>query len=538
MIARITTFLGVFASLVLGVFILVQLYMAVPLPQPATLADAYWRAPFGQTMALQYVGLIVFVFQNVWILWVLPAFAMLFLWMALRHTGLGVSTFIEQIHSLETALGHTRTRMGALDDAWNTLTTQLDEVFGHSGDLWLVIDPVRGIKRFNRAAIVQAARTNPALETLEGRTLGELAKSEHLDKAIQRCFTERVAWSGEFPGNVPGQVYLAWLFPLGDDVALLLRDISFQRRDAAFGQQAEALLRQIVEESVRPVAVFDAQWRYLYASRKWPDVLGLNPTINLLGQEHWAIMPNFPPGRAVVEQQLASGQLLGNPEERCTFDGKERIVNWHLRPWRDTGGGLGGYIFTAVDVTDDVRLRQQLAQSAERENALAYSDSLTGLPNRQLFQDRLNMSLAQAYRQLGKIALLFLDLDGFKGVNDSLGHDYGDLLLKQVATRLKECVRTIDTVARLGGDEFTVILSVRDRGDAEQVAQKILQRISQPYDLNGKIADKVGTSIGIAFYPQDAAQASDLMKKADAAMYAAKQAGKRMYKFADALKDS
>jgi diguanylate cyclase (GGDEF)-like protein len=171
-------------------------------------------------------------------------------------------------------------------------------------------------------------------------------------------------------------------------------------------------------------------------------------------------------------------------------------------------------------------------QAEERENALAYSDALTGLPNRQLFNDRLNMALAQAYRQLGKVALFFLDLDGFKAVNDQLGHDYGDLLLKQVAERLKTCVRSTDTVARLGGDEFTIILAIRDKADAKQVAEKILATVRVPYDLNGKVADKVGTSIGIALYPQDGSQAADLMRKADASMYAAKQAGKNTFRFA------
>jgi diguanylate cyclase (GGDEF)-like protein len=126
---------------------------------------------------------------------------------------------------------------------------------------------------------------------------------------------------------------------------------------------------------------------------------------------------------------------------------------------------------------------------------------------------------------------MFLDLDGFKKVNDTLGHDAGDLLLKQVAARLQAQVRNTDTVARLGGDEFTIILSIRDRADAEQVAEKLLSAIRAPYNLNGQEAN-VGTSIGIALFPQDGGQAAELVRKADAAMYEAKQAGKNTYRFA------
>lgn len=259
--------------------------------------------------------------------------------------------------------------------------------------------------------------------------------------------------------------------------------------------------------------------------------MGLDGRETLVGHDHRIKVPDFPAERRVYEPQLAEGKRVGRDDERRVVNGREMILSWHIRPWMDAFGRTGGYIFTVVDNTESTRLRQQVVQAEERENALAYSDALTGLPNRQLFNDRLNMSLAQAYRQLGKVALFFLDLDGFKAVNDQLGHDYGDLLLKQVAERLKTCVRTTDTVARLGGDEFTIILSVRDRADAEQVAEKVLRTVRAPYDLNGKVADKVGTSIGIAMYPQDGTQGADLVRKADAAMYAAKQGGKNAWRF-------
>jgi len=152
---------------------------------------------------------------------------------------------------------------------------------------------------------------------------------------------------------------------------------------------------------------------------------------------------------------------------------------------------------------------------------------LTNLPNRILFQDRLNHALAEAKRNKLCVPLLFLDLDRFKVVNDSLGHDAGDLLLQRVAKRLGECLRESDTLSRMGGDEFTIILGALDSLDelivsVTQVAHKILTEFSKPFDLEGNEV-VVSISIGVAAYPEDGQTLSDLLRKADMAMYHAKQ---------------
>lgn len=157
---------------------------------------------------------------------------------------------------------------------------------------------------------------------------------------------------------------------------------------------------------------------------------------------------------------------------------------------------------------------------------LAHYDSLTDLPNRALFVDRLSTSITLALRGRYKVATLFLDLDGFKKVNDTLGHDVGDLLLQGVAQRLTSVVRSSDTVARIGGDEFTFILN--NIGSAEhaiEVADKIIAALSTPFDFDGRIC-KIGGSIGIALYPDDASDSQTLVKQADEAMYLSKQSGK------------
>ena len=160
---------------------------------------------------------------------------------------------------------------------------------------------------------------------------------------------------------------------------------------------------------------------------------------------------------------------------------------------------------------------------------MAYHDSLTGLPNRKLFSDRLGIALAQAQRNQKKVGVAMLDLDNFKDVNDTLGHDVGDLLLKAAAERLSAALRKGDTVARFGGDEFVLILpDLKAIEDAIQVAQKIVDSFCKPFliDTHQLV---VTTSIGIAVYPNDGTDEGILLKNADIAMYQAKQAGRARY---------
>ena len=171
-------------------------------------------------------------------------------------------------------------------------------------------------------------------------------------------------------------------------------------------------------------------------------------------------------------------------------------------------------------------------KAAERlTNFQAYHDLLTRLPNRALFNDRLELAIARAQRNERKLALMFLDLDGFKTVNDSLGHDLGDRLLKAVAERLQGCIRRSDTLARFGGDEFALLLpDVRAREDAAAIAEKILGGLNQHFVFGGRRLS-IGASIGIAMYPGAGESGDTLIRKADIAMYHVKGQGKRAYRF-------
>ena len=181
------------------------------------------------------------------------------------------------------------------------------------------------------------------------------------------------------------------------------------------------------------------------------------------------------------------------------------------------------------------RLAALYAIAVQRERAeetirqMEYHDSLTGLPNRLLFNDRFTLALAQAKRNKQKLSVMILDLDKFKEVNDSLGHNIGDQLLKGVGQRLAGLLRRTDTVARIGGDEFIVLLStIKHENDSIEIAQKIMHAFQKPFDIDDhKIRNT--TSIGIALYPEDGEDIATLVKNADIAMYRAKEQGRNKY---------
>jgi diguanylate cyclase (GGDEF)-like protein/PAS domain S-box-containing protein len=205
----------------------------------------------------------------------------------------------------------------------------------------------------------------------------------------------------------------------------------------------------------------------------------------------------------------------------------ELYIQWQtISMLPDAEGRPSRYVAVFSDVTElrrkDERIRQQ-----------AYHDALTGLPNRFLLLDRLEHGIDVARRAMSGLAVMFLDLDRFKVVNDSLGHEAGDLLLQAVAGRLELCLRKSDTIARLGGDEFVIVLSdFESTAEIALLSDRIVASLAAPFDLNGHPAH-IGASIGIAVYPQDGSEAGTLMKNADAAMYQAKGAGRNTFRFFD-----
>ena len=203
---------------------------------------------------------------------------------------------------------------------------------------------------------------------------------------------------------------------------------------------------------------------------------------------------------------------------------QERLIHLQGEPVVTGNGHTGGCIGTIQDVTEQRRSEKKMIY-------LANYDTLTDLPNRNLFQERLTHAINQANRNSSSVALLFIDLDRFKAINDSLGHHVGDKLLNSVAIRLLKVLRECDSVARLGGDEFTVILEDLDSPQyAAMVAQKVLDKLSRSFILEGRELF-ITASIGITIFPRDAEDTGTLLKNADTAMYLAKDEGKGTYRF-------
>jgi diguanylate cyclase (GGDEF)-like protein/PAS domain S-box-containing protein len=227
---------------------------------------------------------------------------------------------------------------------------------------------------------------------------------------------------------------------------------------------------------------------------------------------------------AEMLQSIAEGQAWSGETSEQRKDGTPVILRQTITAIRDDSGEARHFI----SILEDVTATRAAENSVMR---LAHYDYLTSLPNRALFNDRLHNAVARANRSKDVMALMFLDLDHFKSVNDTHGHDVGDLLLQQVAQRLQTCVRASDTLARLAGDEFTILLpAMAAREDVIVVAEKIVAAFVPPFNL-GSVTLDGGVSIGIALFPDDATEAAPLLKHADTAMYVAKRRGRNGYAF-------
>lgn len=305
-------------------------------------------------------------------------------------------------------------------------------------------------------------------------------------------------------------------------------------RDITAGQQADADLRIAAAafESQHGLVVTDANSVILRVNKSFTDttgytaedVVGHTPRILKSGHHSESFY------RAMWETIGRTGKWEGEIWDRRK-NGEIYLKLLSISTVRDEHGNVSHYVGAHQDIT-------QRKKAEERIHELAFYDQLTGLPNRTLLIDRLKQAITTASRNAVFGALLFIDLDNFKTLNDTLGHDIGDHLLKQVAIRLKACVRDGDTVARLGGDEFVVVLAglgceeVDAATNVEAVAAKILSTLNQPYQL-GHNVHRSTASIGVTLFSRQAASIDDLMKQADLAMYRSKEAGRNVLRFFD-----
>ena len=325
--------------------------------------------------------------------------------------------------------------------------------------------------------------------------------------------------------------------------AVLITRRSMQRQMAAEAalRQSEERMRLVANNVPALISYVDRHQRYRFSNRTYDAWFGI-PHEEMIGRTVAEVFGDDAYARMSQDiERCLDGQTV--EFEFTNGEGSQRRTMQvscvpHLGPLTQYGSEVLGFYMLANDVTalkraqEDLRFAAvQLQHDARRLEFLAHHDTLTGLPNRAMFADRAREAVAHARRHDKSAAFLFLDMDNFKQVNDGLGHDVGDGLLKVMAARLRASVRGDDFVARIGGDEFCVLLQdIAEPREAAAVAQKLLTELSKPCQV-GEHEVSAGASIGIACVPQDGDDVGALMRLADHAMYRAKQLGRNGYQF-------
>ncbi|SEL08989.1 bifunctional diguanylate cyclase/phosphodiesterase [Nitrosovibrio tenuis] len=374
-------------------------------------------------------------------------------------------------------------------------------------------------------------------EELAEKTWTEMTHPEDIAKDIAEFERAR---SGESEGYAMDKRFIR----KDGSVVIANIDVKCVRRNDGKVDYLIAMIRDVTEQESQKAEILAARRQLEATLDAIPDLLfeldldgcchayhsahtdlPALPVKDLLGRKITDILP---PGAADViasalqeaqEKGLSTGKQLELELSYGTFWYELSVSRKHVDP-----GSEPRFIVIARDVTERKAAEQRITN-------LAHYDALTGLPNRALLADRMKVAIKRAARQSKRLAVLFVDLDRFKPINDSLGHEVGDKLLKVVAARMQDSVRSVDTVSRVGGDEFVVLLSeIESSEDAARVAEKLITELSQPYNIDEHELT-LTASVGICIYPDNGTEPSVLLRNADASMYIAKEAGRNRYQF-------
>ncbi len=306
-----------------------------------------------------------------------------------------------------------------------------------------------------------------------------------------------------------------------------IEDVTAQRETVQAQKEAELRYRNIFEHASEGIFQTTPEGRYLAANPAlarlygYPSAAALMNGLDDIGRQLYVKSSQRERFRQLMEQQ---GEVLNFESEVYRQDGTRIWISENAHIVRDSDGRVLYYEGTVQDISERRRYQEELERQANH-------DMLTGLPNRILLADRVQQEIARAARLGYYLVVVFIDLDNFKFINDSLGHAAGDELLKEIASRLQRCVRGSDTVARLGGDEFVLLLGDHFRTSTViSQLKRVLSEIGQPVMLSGR-EFHVGASLGVAVYPADGEDSDTLLKHADTAMYAAKNHGRNNFQF-------
>ncbi len=388
--------------------------------------------------------------------------------------------------------------------------------------------------------------TNPAAETLTGHSSGETVGRQCHD-----IFCERSELCGEkcppkkaMREKIPilhkdaetrsktselrqTQISISPFCEGGECVGavIVIKDITELKRAEDLAKKQNTFLSTVIDALPHPFYVINAgSYRLELVNRTAAD--GRSPeglTCHELSH-HRSAPCDSEDHPCPFEKVKATGEAVVVEHTHYDAEGNARNVEVHCFPICDDKGRVTRVGEYNIDITERKLFEQRLEQ-------MAFSDALTGIPNRALFFDRMNHAIEMARRDGRMFALLFLDLDRFKAVNDNFGHHMGDMVLKEASQRLKRCIRGSDTAARMGGDEFAIILTeIAHPGDAEIVAGKVADSLTASFRFGDRECS-VGVSIGISLYPSDGHDADELLKSADAAMYRAKKRPGHLFRF-------
>jgi diguanylate cyclase (GGDEF)-like protein/PAS domain S-box-containing protein len=347
-------------------------------------------------------------------------------------------------------------------------------------------------------------------------------------------------WSGEFCDRSKDgsllwlkAIVIPWKDHNGalESITTISVDVTEQRSAELELKRAHARLESFVKHAPASVAMFDNEMRYVAHTERWLQDYGLEHQ-TLVGLNHYEVFPEVPARwRAKHRRILDGGPAERSEEERFVrADGSENIIRWEVRSWSTPDGVVGGMMMLTEEISERKKLQDRLWR-------LAKLDSLTELPNRLLFNETLREAIASATEFGSVMGVALIDLDHFKEINDTLGHDAGDDLLKIVATRLQNILSGGDIIARLGGDEFAVLILGRWCDDEIYATlAEIESAFEDPINLSGTLRS-CSASIGVTLFPRDGTEPSDLLKNADLALYRAKSLGRgRTERFAAHLR--
>lgn len=361
-----------------------------------------------------------------------------------------------------------------------------------------------------------------------GNTGGHLMAIDQLDRQVLESGVTIPLFEEVDATCLDPRSWLTTKVPVADadNKNILVVTVSLDITKQKEAQQRNALLAMAVEHAGDAIEITDSKGRFKYVNSAFEALSGYSRE-EAIGQTPLALLVGHDceePHYAAVQKVVESGQGWHGVLTARRRDGSVYQQETTISPVRDAAQKIIHFVAVKRDITDRLEAEAKILH-------LAHHDSLTGLVNRVRFQERLRESLAQARRDSSLLAVHFLDLDDFKGVNDSLGHAMGDKLLMAVTKRIRRSTRESDTIARLGGDEFAVIQPKLSSSDeAGEFAKRLLATLSEPYDVDGQIL-QTSISIGITLYPLDDENPEQLLKNADMAMYRAKSAGRANFQF-------